>query len=185
MAKQLRIRTEYTFELLEELQRVVGEVFTGKKIRRRRALLMAAGLILAAAGLLLAVRFEKVVSAVILCLWGVILIGWSVLFFSVRAWQAGKLMGKGAQVNDYTLEKTDILAFQGGRSARYPYTDCDRLLETERCLYVILKSGQGLMLDKEHVQDGTAEELRAWLEEKCGQPAAWIGRKGPDRPGRR
>ncbi len=70
----------------------------------------------------------------------------------------------------------NVLVFQGGRSSRYPYTDIVRLLETERCLYAILPKGQGLMMDKDNLQGGSAAELKAMLEEKSGKTTEAIGK---------
>lgn len=63
---------------------------------------------------------------------------------------------------------------RGAAAAAIP--DIARLLETERCLYGILKSGQGLMMDKDNLQGGSTAELKAMLEEKSGKTTEAIGK---------
>lgn len=174
MAKQLRTKTTYDFDTLLELQKVVGGVLTRKQTWRWRAILLVTGLAGLGVGIWMAPR-GKFLTAGICCAWGVVALLWDLFFYHIRAWQAGRMM-KGTVVVDFVFEKEAILVFQGGRSSRYPYTDAQDLLETGRCLYVILKSGQGLMMDKDNVGGGTAGELKAWLEEKSGLTARPAGR---------
>lgn len=70
----------------------------------------------------------------------------------------------------------NVLVFQGGRSSRYPYPDVVRLMESGRFFYAILKSGQGLMMDKDNLQGGRPDELRVMLEEKSGKTTEAIGK---------
>ena len=174
MAKQLRTQTTYDFDTLLELQKVVGGVLTRKQTWRRRAILLVVGLVGLGIGVFMTAR-GKVLTAGICCAWGAVALLWDLFFYYIRAWQAGRMM-KGTVVVDFVFEKDDILVFQGGRSSRYPYTDAEGLLETGRCLYIILKSGQGLMMDKDNIGGGTAGELKAWLEEKSGLTARPVGR---------
>lgn len=37
--------------------------------------------------------------------------------------------------------------------------------------------GQGLIFDKANLHGGTADQLRALLEEKTGHKALWVGKK--------
>lgn len=169
MAKQLRTRTTYDFETLLELQQVVGGVLTRKQTRRWRVILLLVSLAGFALGIFMATR-GKALTAGIGFAWGIVALMWDVLFYPIRAWKAGRVM-KGTVVVDFVFEKETILVFQGGRSSRYPYTDAADLLETDNCLYIILKNGQGLMMDKNNVGGGTAEELKALLEERTGRAA--------------
>ena len=72
--------------------------------------------------------------------------------------------------------REEILAMQGGQSERYAYTTCTDLLETENGFYFLMSSG-GLLLDKENLRGGKAEELAKLLEEKTGKTLTWVGRK--------
>ena len=59
--------------------------------------------------------------------------------------------------------------------------NCAYLMETENNFYFVASDGQGLMIDKHHLRGGTADELRAWLEEKSGKTTLWVGKgKAPN-----
>lgn len=177
MAKQLRTTTNYQFNRLEELQRVVAKAITPKQTFRQRAVMLGAGGVSAGCGLVLLMMFDLLIPAILCLAIGLFLLTWGVFFYPLRAWTAGRAMGgKQRIVNEFVLEKANILVYLGESSARYPYTDCSRLLEAELALYVILKDGKGLMLDKENIKGGSADDLRAWLEEKCGVKTEWMGR---------
>ena len=42
---------------------------------------------------------------------------------------------------------------------------------------ILLVTGQGLIFDKANLHGGTADQLRALLEEKTGHKALWVGKK--------
>lgn len=168
MAKQFRTKTVHDFDVTLELQKVVGNFLTPGRNLRTRGLLLLGGI----AGLIAGAWFAgqaKPLSAGLLLAWGVVALLWMVFFYYIRAWQGMRMMKGNVVVVEFVFEKDTILVFQGGRSSRYPYTDVARLMETERCLYAILKSGQGLMMDKDNLQGGAPAELKAMLEAKCGR----------------
>ena len=66
---------------------------------------------------------------------------------------------------------------QGQESAKYPYENCGWLYETAGNFYYLLVTGQGLIFDKANLHGGTADQLRALLEEKTGHKALWVGKK--------
>ena len=42
---------------------------------------------------------------------------------------------------------------------------------------ILLVTGQGLIFDKANLHGGTADQLRALLEEKTGHKALWVGKR--------
>ena len=175
MAQRLKTHTDYDFSHVEELQRVVSRAVTRSATRRSRITSLAMGALMLLLAVLLAVQGSH---------W--ILLGAAggvALFFLARAAfyypfvTFGVLQGMDKKVtgSDYLLEKSWMQVTNAKGSNQYPYEKCHRLLETEKNLYFILKSGQGLILDKTNLKGGTPEELRAWMEEKCGKRAEWMG----------
>ncbi len=177
MAKQLRTRTEYTQERLEELQRVMGQIFAKKQNRRKRGGLFLVGGLCLAGAVVVAALYRKPLFPALLALWGAAMLFRGAFFYPLWARKAKKGMGAKTQVSEFVFEKADVLAFQNGKTAKYPYADCIRLLETRQCFYMIQSDGQGMMLDKENVRGGTADDLRVWLEEKCEKISEWVGKK--------
>ncbi len=175
MAQRMKTHTDYDFAHVEELQRVVGGAVTQSATRRSRITSLAMGAVMLVIAVLLAVRGSH---------WGLIgAAGAVALFFAARAvfyypfvaFGVMQGMDKSITGSDYLLEKSWMLVTNPKGSSQYPYEKCHRLLETEKNLYFIMKSGQGLILDKDNLKGGTPEELRAWMEKKCGKKAEWLG----------
>ena len=173
MAKQLRTKTVHDFDTTLELQKVVGNYLMPGRNWKTRGILLASGIAGLIAGAVLIGRGKPVTSNVLI-VWGVIALLWTVFFYHLRARQAMRVMKGRHVLVEFVFEKDTALVFQGGRSSRYPYTDMIRLLESERFLYAILNSGQGLMMDKDNLEGGSAAELKAMLEEKCGKTAETV-----------
>lgn len=178
MSGTIKTRTDYDQEHLEDLQRVGAKTFARRKSLSKRILLLALGSLLLGTGLVLAVWRGSVFRTLLCGVLGALLLVWGIFFYTVEAWTAGKAMGKRRDGNEFTFEKDYILVVQGVNSSRYPYADCSQLLETRTNFYVMLKNGQGIMLDKANVRGGTVDELRAWLVDKCCKKVEWIGSKG-------
>ena len=174
----LKTHTDYDLDHLEELQRVAGKTFAKKQTQRKRGFALVTGGLCMAIGLALAVRRGSVVLSLLCCSLGVLLLVWGVFFYTFTAWTAGKAMGPRWKGNEFHFEREEILAVRGADSSRFPYADCSELLETRRSIFFMMNNGQGLMLDKANVRGGSADELRAWLTEKCSREPVWVGKKG-------
>lgn len=176
MTKQLHVDTTYTMENLEELQRVVGENFVRRRALIQRGGMLALGIAGVVVGLVVAVK-GKPIRALICVGAGVICLLWCALFYTIQAWTAWRALGKQTLVSHFALERKYVMVYLKNQSTRHDYENCSQLLEAERCIYVMMKDGQGLMLDKEQVKGGTVEELRRFLEEQTGKTITWVGKK--------
>ena len=176
MALRMKTHTEFDLEHLEELQRVITSEMNARAVKRSRTFNIAWGsLSLACAGLALW-QTHSVVSAVILVILGTIFLCRGIFYYKLAAMGIRMTMAKSSVSSDYILEKSWLLAMDAQGSHQFPYDQCDRLLETENNLYYIMKDGQGLMLDKLNLKGGSQDDLRAWMEEKCGKKVEWKGK---------
>lgn len=182
MAQQrMRTHTDYDYERLLELKRVIGKALTHGRTARRRVANAAVGLFtLVVAGVL--IFFEKnLILVLILIAAALYFILWSVFYYQLSALTTLRAMDSKAASADFFLEKNYLLAANGRDGTQYRYDTCLRLLETEGNLYFIMEDGQGLILDKTNLKGGTADQLRAWMEEKTGKKAEWMGKgSAPD-----
>lgn len=177
MALRIRTHTEYDFKHVEELQRVVSKAMAAKVARRNRVSNLLWGAVGLLAAVLIAVQTTHWIIAGILGALSLFLIARGVFFYQFVALGVRHTMDKGITGSDYILEKSYMLVINDKGSNQFAYADCDRLLETEGNLYYITKDGQGLILDKANLKGGTVDDLRAWMEEKCGKKIEWMGKK--------
>jgi len=178
----MRTHTEYDYQRLLELKRVLSRALTHKRTVHQRAANIGLGVFaLTLAGAL--VIFEKHWAfIVLLALVGLYFLVWGAFYFQLAALMTLRSLTPQTASCDYILEKNDVLSTNGRDGQQYRYETCLRLLETEGNLYFIMKDGQGLVLDKAGLKGGTADQLRAWLEEKTGKQAEWMGKgSAPDR----
>lgn len=161
--------TEYDMDCLEELQRVISKAIDPSVARRERL-----------AGLVWSVCAFTVSVLMLLGSWHPALVS---LFFVIGLFFASRVfrvyhfmarkswmdMDKRAVRTDYTLGKSHLTASNTAGSHQYPYSHCVRLLETDARIYIILQEGQGIVLDKSHLNGGSPEQLRGWLESRCGR----------------
>ena len=167
----MKTRTEYTFDALVELQRVVCINLAPKQTVRRKLVALVWGLCCLGMGVYMVSHGYNALLAVLLLIPGVISMLRYVFFYHFLAWGAGRKMSEEQSVNDFFFENAHILARQGKQSAVYPYAKCAQILETDKSFFFIMEDGQGLMLDKGNLKGGSVAELRAWLEEKTGTTA--------------
>lgn len=168
---KMRTRTEYSFERLMELQRVVSKNLVPKETLRKKSSYLAWGTLgLGVGGYLAAGGGNPYISSACL-LMGFILLIRFYFFYHLMAWNAGRVMKKNDRVHEFQFEADHILAWQGQNSAKYPYKQCSSLLETPNSFYFIMDNGQGLMLDKAGLHGGSVDELRGLLEQKTGKTA--------------
>ncbi len=177
MALRMKTHTEYDFQHVEELQRVVSKAITASVTRRSRISNLAWGVCALTAMIFVISRGFHPIFAGILGVLGLFLIIRSVFYYKFVAFGIRQTMDKAVTGSDYILEKSYMLVTNPKSSTQYAYTDCHRLLETEGNLYYIMKNGQGLILDKANLKGGSVDQLRAWMEEKCGKKAEWMEKK--------
>ncbi len=168
---KMRTRTEYSFERLMELQRVVSKALVPKETLRKKASYLAWGTLGLGVGAYLHAGGGNPYIGSACLLMGFILLIRFYFFYHLMAWNAGRVMQKKDRVHAFQFENDYILAWQGQDSAKYPYTKCSDLLETGSSFYFIMEDGQGLMLDKGELKGGSTDELRAFLEQKTGKTA--------------
>lgn len=184
MAQQrMRTHTEYDYEHLLELQRVLARALTYARTTKRRVANGVLGLAaLVLAGVLIA--FQKdIIFIVLLVGVGVYFAAWSLFFYPIAALVTLRNLKPSQTACDYYLERNYMLVTNayGKDGQQYRYEECLCLLETEGNLYFILKDGRGVVLDKANLKGGSVDQLRAWLEEKSGQKVRWMGKKSaPD-----
>ena len=181
MAQQrMRTHTDYDYERLLELKRVIGKALTQKRAARQRAANIFLGLFaLTLAGVL--VIFEKHWAFVaVLVLTALYFILWGVFYYQLAALATLRSLDPKTASCDYFLEKNYLLVTNAKDGVQYRYDTCLRLFETEGNLYFIMQDGQGLILDKASVKGGTADQMKVWMEEKSGKKAEWMGKSRPN-----
>ena len=167
----MRTRTEYSFERLMELQRVVSKTLAPKETLRKKASYLAWGTLGLGVGAYMSAGGGNPYLSGACLLMGFILLVRFYFFYHLMAWNAGRVMKKKDKVHEFRFESDHILALQGQNSAKYPYKQCGELLETPNSFYFIMDNGQGLMLDKAGLHGGSVDELRELLEQKTGKTA--------------
>ena len=174
----LKTVTDYDRACMEELQWVAGKTFARTAVRNKRAGAFAAGVILAGGGLGVFL-WTGAWWLLAVCAVGLLPLLWSIFYYPFTGWASSKHMEKKQASSEFYMEKRMIMLMQGGRRQDFPYTQCDKLAEAERNIYVFQENGQVLLLNKANLRGGSVEELRALLKEKTGKPLEWFGRKQP------
>ncbi len=160
--------TEYDLDCLEELQWVVSRTIDSS-VARREWITALVWTVCAFLCSFLALRASLHPAVVAFLFVAGLFLGRKVLnVYRAMAKKSWNSMDRSVVRNDYTLDKSGITAENSSGSARYPYSHCFRLLETRSRFYVILKEGQGIVLDKGHIGGGSADEMRTLLETRCG-----------------
>ena len=174
MAREMSTFTQYDMDCLEELQRVISKAIDPSVARKERLV-----------GLVWSVCAFTVSILMLLGSWHPALVALFFvigLFFASRVLRVYRFMARKAWMDmdkravrtGYILEKSHLTASNETGSSQYPYSHCLRLLETDARIYIILKEGQGIVLDKAHLQGGSPEQLRTWLENRCGKKTEQI-----------
>ena len=171
---KMRTRTEYNFERMMELQQVVAKVLTPKTTASKKASYILWSMLGLGVGAYLIAKGGNAYISSACILMGLILMIRFYFFYHLMAWRATRMMKKSDQVHEFQFENDHILAWQGQKSAKYPYGQCAKLLETAKSFYFLMDNGQGLMMDKAGLHGGSVDELRALLEQKCEQSAEFV-----------
>ena len=168
---KMRTRTEYDFERMMELQRVVSKVLTPKATAGKKASYFLWSMLGLGVGAYLIAKGGNAYISSACILMGLILLVRVYFFYHLMAWRATRMMKKEDTVHEFQFEAGQSLAWQGQESAKYPYEQCAKLLETAKSFYFLMDNGQGLMMDKAGLKGGSVDELRAFLEQKTKKPA--------------
>lgn len=171
----LEIHTDYDAAHLAELQQVLSTAVNPQAAESMKRSCYAAGVVAVVAGIGLMIMAQKVMVM------SLIIIGMG-LFCLERGWNYFKHAGKSLRRrmdpaftgNDYILDELGIRVENVSGVLEYSYEDCDRLLETKQNIYMMMKDGQGLILDKQNLEGGSVEQLSAWLEENCQKQSELI-----------
>ena len=174
--------TEYTKEIMEELQMVAGKTFDKEQTKKRRSESACWGALLVAAAIFLYVKVQSItfiVLPIVLIAVGALLIYRAVFFYKFTAAMTVRYMKKNnMQVhrNDFIFEEDEIVMINGEEELRYEYLNCSQIVEADHCIFFIINNKGGLMMDKKNLEGGTLQEFRVMLEEKCARKLVWVGK---------
>lgn len=158
-------RTVYDYPHLLELQKVVLTNLAPKQVLRKKSFNLTWGACFLGMGTILILNYSVLVG-VLLLLPGIWLMLRYLFFFQAMAWASARNLKGDQREHTFSFEEKYILARQGKDSAKYFYKDCEKLLESDGSIYVVLSGGQGIMLDKAHVSGGSPRQLVELLEHK-------------------
>ena len=171
MAVLMKTQTEYTFDSLVELQRIVCKYMAPQQTFRKKVVHLVWGTCCLGMGAYMVTHGYNAILAMLLLVPGLISMLQYVFFYQMLAWNATRRMKAEQSVNEFLFDSAHIVARQGKDSSAYPYSKCVRILETDNSFFFIMEDGQGLMLSKENLKGGSADDLRALLESKSGKTA--------------
>ena len=162
------IRTEYDEIHLEELQKVLDRALErGIHDMAKRQHYVLAG-VLVAGGIFIATQGGlRLAFGALLCGTGAYIFDHGKRYFMYMSRKIRKQLDPAFTGNDYIVDDMGMQVINALGSTEYEYEDCTRLIETQENLYLIMKDGQGMILDKSRVEGGSAEELLAHLKERC------------------
>ncbi len=164
----LEIHTDYDIAHLEELQRVLSIAVNPEVAKTvKKKCMMLGGIMMAVGVVLLMVSEKPLVSTAIMVVLGFFCMERGINYFKHSAKSIRRKMNPAFTGNDYILDELGIRIENVTGVLEYTYEDCERLLETDKNIYIMLKDGQGLILDKNNLQGGSVEQLCTWLEENC------------------
>ena len=177
MEPAMKARTDYDFAHLLDLQRVEAKTGGKQWILFRRGILLAAAVGCALLGVTIMNNTDgNLVQAMIYFLLAVVLGGMFCFFHHYSAWRIKKKIGKKKVPDEFVFGDYGVDITRGDQSVRYPYADCDKLLETELAFYLFHHRGKGLVISKSQIEGGTPDDLRSLLEDKCQVKTRWAGR---------
>lgn len=164
----LEIHTDYDVAHLTELQHVMSTAVNPGVAKSMIRSCYLAGVIAVVAGIALMIMAQKVmVMSLIIIGLGVYCLERGVNYFKHAGKSIRRRMNPGFTGNDYIVDELGIRVENLTGVLEYRYEDCDRLLETRDNIYMMMKDGQGLILDKYNMEGGSPEQLRTWLEDNC------------------
>lgn len=177
MEPVIKARTDYDFAHLVDLQRIGAQTGSRQWMLFRRGIILAAAAACAFLGVTIVTSTNGNMSqAVIYFLLAAVLGGMFFFFHHYSAWRIKRKIGKKKVQDEFTFGDYGVDITRGAESVRYPYSDCDNLLETELAFYLFHHRGKGLVISKSQIEGGTPDDLRALLEDKCQIKTRWVGR---------
>lgn len=178
MEPAMKARTDYDFAHLVDLHKVSAKTRDKKWIMLRRGIVLVVAVACVGLGaVVLSQRDGDMRQAGIYLLIGLILLGVFAFFPHFSAWRMKGKIGKNPKPDLFVFGNDEVEITRGEQTVSYPYRDCDTLLETELAFYLYHHRGQGLVISKKQIEGGTHDDLRTWLEKKCGIKAGWLGRR--------
>ena len=177
MEPAMKARTDYDFAHLVDLQRVEAQTKNKRWLLFRRGILLVAAVGSAFLGVtILTSTDENPGLAMVYFVLAVILAGMFCFFSHYSAWRIKRKIGKQKVVDEFVFGDYGVDITRGPQSVRYPYSDCDTLMETELAFYLFHHRGKGMAISKSQIQGGSPDDLRSLLEEKCQIKTRWVGR---------
>ena len=177
MEPAIKAKTDYDFAHLVDLQRVGAKTGGKQWILFRRGILLAAAVGCALLGVTIMTNTDgNLAQALVYFLLAVVLAGMFCFFPHYSAWRIKRKIGKQKIPDEFAFGDYGVDITRGDQSVRYPYSDCDTLLETELAFYLFHQRGKGLVISKRQIEGGTPDDLRALLEDKCQVKTRWVGR---------
>lgn len=174
----MRARTDYDFAHLVDLQRVGSHTGNRQWTLLRKGIILAAAVVCAALGVsILMSTSGNAAQAGVYFLLAVLLVGVFCFYYQFSAWRLKAKIKRNKVPDEFVFGDAGVDITRGTQSVHYAYSDCDRMLETELAFYLFHQKGKGLVISKSQIEGGTADELRALLEEKCGVKTQWVGRR--------
>ncbi len=169
---RFQVHTVYDSETVRELQNTIQENIPAARTRTVRRNLLLGGAACLAGAALLAIVFDNSLMAIVPLICGIILVSTGASFHSTLAARREKEARKDVPVSetDVFLEEDSFQVLNQKGAAAYAYAGCTALLENQRHFILMLGNQHAVALDKEGIQGGTAEALRAFLQEKTGTP---------------
>ena len=162
------IRTEYDEIHLEELQKVLDRALERgiDNMAKRQHYILAGALVLG--GIAIATQGGlRTAFGLLICGTGAYIFDHGRRYFMYMSRKIRKKMDPAFTGNDYIVDDMGMQVINALGNTEYEYEDCTRLIETDENIYLIMKDGQGMILDKAKVEGGSAEELLDYLKERC------------------
>ena len=166
----LEIHTDYDVAHLEDLQRVISKAVDATMAQSVKRIDITFGVLMLLAGAVLMLAMKRILAVgVVLAVIGVVFINQGLHYNQHAAKNTRKKMNPAFTGNDYILDELGIRVENALGVMEYKYEDCNRLLETQQNIYMMLNDGQGLILDKNNIEGGSVADLRSCLEQNCGK----------------
>ena len=170
----------YTLENLMEFYRIAATRM-GARSRIIRPLYFLAGTVLVLIGLFQGLGVLQgdgdlvaiALAAISLYLGAQLLhIGWR--FYNGFAARALKSIPENAQHCYFSFEDEQLVISNRLKSVSYPYEQFGVIYETEQRFHFYISTYNGYILEKSGIHDGTAEELRSFLNSRREDPVQQI-----------
>jgi len=172
----------YTLENLTEFYRIAAMRMGARRYQIIRLLYLLGG----AAVLLLGVYYGLdvlrgsgdivvILLAAIGLYLGVQLLRTGCRFYAYFAARALKSVPENARRCYFSFEEDQIVISNRMKTISFPYEQFGMICETEQRFHFYINSYNGYILEKDGIRDGTADQLREWLNSKRAEPVERMG----------